>query len=395
MVQKKNSLTKEVIIIFVVGLLVFGLYHHFSKPNKKLASASIPPRPVKTAKAITKDVDLYIESFGTLKGDKSVNIISQVTGKIKKIHFDEGDRIKKGQLLISIDDNTYQTNLESAQAALKEDTANLKLKQDALRRHEILYNKKLISEYDFEKYKTDVAAAEAAVDIDKANIKTAQINLDYCHITSPIDGVAGKNKLDPGNVITANSGPTLVNIKTINPLSVDFTITERYLSAIRDAMKNGKLKVIIKPDDIDDEQYEGYLKAIDNSVDTSTGTILLTAKIPNDNRDLWPGQFVNVKLIIGMSKNAVLVPYTAVQLGQKGNYLFLITQNNTAKLVDEIKTGIRDGDNIIIKGDKIKAGDTVVIEGQMGLSPGASVIDITDEPQSQDVSKTKPAEDKK
>lgn len=395
MVQKKNSLTKEVIIIFAVGLLAFGLYHHFSKPEKKQASLAMPPRPVKTAQAINKDVDLYIESFGTLKGNKSVNIVSQVTGQIKEIHFDEGDHIKKGQLLISIDDSTYQTDLESAQASLKEDTANLKLKQDALRRNKILYNKKLISEYDFEKYKTDVAAAEAAVDIDKAKIKTAQINLDYCHITSPIDGVAGKNKLDPGNVITANSGPTLVNIKTINPLSVDFTITEKYLSAIRDAMKNGKLKVIIKPDDIDDKEYKGYLKAIDNSVDASTGTILLTATIPNDNRELWPGQFTNVKLIIGMSKNAVLVPYAAVQLGQKGNYVFLITEDNKAKLVDGIDTGIRDGDNIIVKGDKIKAGDTVVIEGQMGLSPGATIVDITNEPQSQDVSKAKPAKDKK
>jgi multidrug efflux system membrane fusion protein len=160
-------------------------------------------------------------------------------------------------------------------------------------------------------------------------------------------------------------------------------------------MKNGKLKVIIKPDDIDDKEYKGYLKAIDNSVDASTGTILLTATIPNDNRELWPGQFTNVKLIIGMSKNAVLVPYAAVQLGQKGNYVFLITEDNKAKLVDGIDTGIRDGDNIIVKGDKIKAGDTVVIEGQMGLSPGATIVDITNEPQSQDVSKAKPAKDKK
>jgi multidrug efflux system membrane fusion protein len=391
---KYTSLLKKILGLALVFLVAYFIYAHI-ETSKKKPESTIPPRPVKTAKAVTKDVDLYIESFGTLSGNKSVNIVSQVTGQIEAIHFDEGDKIKKGQLLISIDDKSYQADIESAQAALEEDMASLKLKEDALKRNELLYNKKLISDFDFEKFKTDVVAAQAAVGVDEANLKTAQINLDYCKITSPINGVAGKNKLDPGNVVTANSGPTLVNIKTIDPLSVDFTITERYLSAIRDAMKSGKLNVIIRPDDIQEKEYSGYLKAIDNSVDTDSGTILLTADVPNDNRELWPGQFVKVKLIIGMQKEAVLVPYTAIQLGQNGNYIFVISKDNEAELRDKIQTGIRSGDNIVIKDGGVKSGETVVIEGQMGLAPGAPVVDITNEAESQDISKTPSTKAKK
>jgi multidrug efflux system membrane fusion protein len=393
MPSKYSSLLKKIIGLALIFLLAYFIYSHIKAAKKEPVSA-IPPRPVKTAKAEIKDVDLYIESFGTLSGDKSVNVVSQVTGQIEAIHFDEGDKVKKGQLLISIDDKTYQADIDSAQAALEEDMANLKLKEDALKRNKLLYDKKLISDFDFEKYKTDVAAAQAAVAVDEAKIKAAQINLDYCKITSPIEGVAGKNKLDPGNVISANSGPTLVNIKTINPLSVDFTITERYLSAIRDAMKAGKLKVVIKPDDIEQKEFGGYLKAIDNSVDTDSGTILLTADVPNDDKELWPGQFVKVKLIIGMQKDAILVPYSAVQLGQNGNYIFVISKDNKADLRDKVETGIRDGDDIVIKSG-IDSGETVVIEGQMGLAPGASVVDITDEAESQDVSKTPATKAKK
>ena len=373
--KKGITLHKIFALLIIIGLVYFIILHF--KAEKKAPAPTMPPRPVKTAKAFTKSVDNYIESFGNLSADQSVDIISQVTGQIKEIKFCEGDIVEKGQLLVVIDEATYKAELDKDEAALTQDKIDLALKKDALKRNQQLFEKKLISEFDFEKYKSDVAAAEAALKMDNANIESAKINLAYCQITSPIDGVAGKKPVDAGNIVTANQGPKLGNIKTIDPLSIYFTISERYLSILREAMAKGQLKVTIKPDDYSQKEYEGFLKAIDNIVDNDTGTISLKAKIPNKTKELWPGQFVRVKLVINIADNAVLVPYEAIQLGQNGDYIYVITDDK-AEIRDSLETGIRDGDNIVVK-DKIKAGETVVTVGQMGLAPGVLVVDITEE----------------
>ena len=373
--KKGITLHKIFALLIIIGLVYFIILHF--KAEKKAPAPTMPPRPVKTAKAFTKSVDNYIESFGNLSADQSVDIISQVTGQIKEIKFCEGDIVKKGQLLVIIDEATYKAELDKDEAALMQDKIDLALKKDALKRNQQLFEKKLISEFDFEKYKSDVAAAEAALKMDNANIESAKINLSYCKITSPIDGVAGKKLVDAGNIVTANQGPKLSNIKTIDPLSINFTISERYLSILREAMAKGQLKVTIKPDDYSQKEYEGVLKAIDNIVDNDTGTISLKAKIPNEAKELWPGQFVRVRLVINIADNAILIPYEAIQLGQNGDYIYVITDGK-AEIRDSLETGIRDGDNIVVK-DKIKAGETVVTVGQMGLAPGVPVVDITEE----------------
>ena len=373
--KKGITLHKIFALLIVIGIVYFTILHF--KAEKKAPAPTMPPRPVKTAKAFTKNVDNYIDSFGNLSADQSVDIISQVTGQIKEIRFCEGDIIKKGQLLVIIDEATCKAELDKDEAALEQDKIDLALKKDALKRNQQLFEKKLISEFDFEKYKSDVAAAEAALKMDNANIESAKINLSYCKITSPIDGVAGKKLVDAGNIVTANQGPKLSNIKTIDPLSINFTISERYLSILREAMAKGQLKVTIMPDDYSQKEYEGVLKAIDNVVDNDTGTISLKAKIPNETKELWPGQFVRVKLVINIADNAVLVPYEAIQLGQNGDYIYVIT-NGKAEIRDSLETGIRDGDNIVVK-NKIKTGETVVTVGQMGLAPGVPVVDITEE----------------
>jgi len=373
--KKGITLHKIFALLIIIGLVYFIILHF--KAEKKAPAPTMPPRPVKTAKAFTKSVDNYIESFGNLSADQSVDIISQVTGQIKEIKFCEGDIVEKGQLLVVIDEATYKAELDKDEAALTQDKIDLALKKDALKRNQQLFEKKLISEFDFEKYKSDVAAAEAALKMDNANIESAKINLSYCKITSPIDGVAGKKLVDAGNIVTANQGPKLSNIKTIDPLSINFTISERYLSILREAMAKGQLKVTIKPDDYSQKEYEGVLKAIDNIVDNDTGTISLKAQIPNQTKELWPGQFVRVKLVINIADNAVLVPYEAIQLGQNGDYIYVITDGK-AEIRDSLETGIRDGDNIVVK-NKIKTGETVVTVGQMGLAPGVPVVDITEE----------------
>jgi multidrug efflux system membrane fusion protein len=366
--KKPGKLMKAIIIacVIVAGFLLFkGCF-------AKKPVAQMPPRPVNIGVAFQKDAPVYLESFGTLYSLYDVDIKSQVTGQIKEINFVEGSEVKKQDLLFTIDPAPFQAHLDKARAALNQDLADLKLKKVTFERNKVLFEKQLISKQDFDKYTADLASAEAQVTLDNAEVELAKINLDYCYIRSPVDGLSGKHQVDIGNIVTANEGPTLVNIKAIDELYVDFTVTETDLDRVRKAMKEGVLKVEISTDD-SGKVYSGDLSFLDNAVDNTTGTFLLRAITSNKNRDLWAGQFVTVRLILGIEKNATQVPYDAVQLGQKGSYLFVVTPDNKADL-RIVKIGNRQQENIVIE-EGIKPGEKVVTAGQLGLSPGALVID--------------------
>ncbi|MDD5226150.1 MAG: efflux RND transporter periplasmic adaptor subunit [Candidatus Omnitrophica bacterium] len=334
----------------------------------------MPPRPVQTAVAVQKDVPYYIEAFGNLTPLMNVDIKSQVTGKILEADFTEGQRVALGDLLFSIDPAEYQAELEKSQAALKVDTVDLKMKKDTLERNRPLVGKELVSLQDFEKYQTDVDSEEAQITLDEANVALAQINLNYCSIKSPVNGIIGKRLVDPGNIVLANNGPALANIKTIDTLYVDFTVTDRQLADIRKAMATGILKVEVRVPDEGAKVYSGKLKLIENSVDNTTGTISLRAIVPNEGNALWAGQFVYARLILGIEKNAVLIPYAASQMGQKGTFAFVVMPGNKVDL-RILQTGSRQDDDIVVE-KGIAAGEKVVTVGQMGLSHGASVLEI-------------------
>ena len=333
----------------------------------------MPPRPVQTAVAIQKDVPFYIESFGSLAALVNVDIKSQVTGKILQAHFKQGQRVAEGDLLFTIDPAEYKASLDKAQAVVRADDVDMKMKKDTLERNRGLASKELVSQQDFEKYETDVEAAEAKTTLDKAEMVLAQINLDYCSIKSPVNGVTGKVLVDPGNIVLANNGPTLANVKAIDTLYVDFSVTDRQLQAIRSAMAAGILKAEVRVPD-DGKSYVGELKLIENAIDNTTGTISLRAIVPNEGNALWAGQFVYVKLILGIQKDAVLIPYAAAQLGQKGIFTFVVTPEGKADL-RILKVGSRQGDDIVVE-DGVKKDEKVVTVGQMGLSPGMSVKEI-------------------
>lgn len=367
----------------VVLLIIFLAVFFISKLIKKPVRTMIPPRSVETALAEKKDVIIFIESFGNLNSPNNVDIKSQVTGQIKEAHFKEGDLVKAGDMLFTIDPSQYKAQLERAEAALIQDLAKLKLNQDTVERNRKLLEKELISQQDFDKLQTDVTSAEASVKTDNANIDLAKINLNYCYIASPIEGVTGKQQVDPGNIVAANTGPTLVNVKTIDPLYIDFTIPERDLVTVRKAMSEGRLKVVITlekgtgtaQDDLqkDGNSYDGELHFLDNAVDNKTGTVMLRAIAPNHDSKLWPGQFVTVRLHLAVKKDAVVVPYEAVQIGQQGNYVFVVTPDKKADLRN-VTVGNKEDDHIIIE-DGIKAGETVVTVGQMGLRPGTPIAE--------------------
>ncbi len=379
-----GKLIKYAVWIGLALLLTLGIVKGCSR---KPAVQKIPPKPVKAEKSVKQDVDVFIESFGSLYSPYDVNIMSQVTGEIKEVHFKDGDVVKKGDMLFTIDPSQYKATLDKAEAQLIQDLANLKLNKDTLERNRKLFAKELISQQAFEQYETNVTSNEATIKLDNANIDLAKINLGYCYISSPIDGVCGKRQVDPGNIVTANNGPVLVNVKTIDPLYVDFTVPEIKLDDIRDAMSKGQLKVVITVDksfknvdargeaDTIGKAHEGELHFLDNAVDNTTGTILLRAVMPNSDRSLWAGQFVRVRLILAKKQNAVLIPYESMQTGQKNgmlyNYVFVVTPDNKAKSKD-ITTSEKIDDHIVVESG-LSAGENVVTAGQMGLREGMDV----------------------
>lgn len=374
-----NAILKILKYVFWIGLVLAATFLIVKGCSRKPPEKKILPKIVKATKAEQRDADIFIESFGNLYSPYNVNIMSQVTGEIKEVHFKDGDIVKKGDMLFTIDPSQYKATLEKAEAQLIQDLANLKLNKDTLERNRTLLDKELISQQDFEKYETNVTSNEAMIKFDNANIDLANINLGYCYIASPIDGICGKRQVDPGNIVMANNGPTLVNIKTIDPLYVDFTIPERDLDNIRDAMSKSQLKVLITVEkegqNSDADSHEGELHFLDNSIDNTTGTILLRAVVPNSDTGLWAGQFVRVRLILRKKQNAVMIPYEAMQVGQKEgalyNYVFVVTPGNKAEQ-REITAGNKIDDHIIVE-KGLKAGEVVVTAGQMGLRPGADV----------------------
>ncbi|MGD2279462.1 MAG: efflux RND transporter periplasmic adaptor subunit [Candidatus Omnitrophota bacterium] len=363
-----EKLVKSVAVILAVLVVTMQIRGCIAERRKH----AVHPRPVQVATAVKKDVPIYIDSFGTLTSINSADVKAQVTGEVKEVHFKEGDKLEKGDLLFVIDPDPYQALLKEAEAALAGDLADFKLKKDTYERNKELFGQGLISKQEYEGYLTEMAAAEAKVELDKANVKTAKINLNYCYITSPVKGLAGKRQVDIGNVVPANTGPTLVNVKTMEELYVDFTVPEGEIGAVRESMAAQKPKVRITIEGQENGSFEGELDFIDNTIDDVTGTVSLRATIPNEEQKLWPGQFARVRLILGTEKGAVIVPFTAVQLGKKGYYAFVINRKKRADL-RLVTVGSREGNDIIVK-TGIKAGETVVTAGQMGLAPGLPVV---------------------
>ncbi len=368
---RDKRLIRRTILILVCVFLMLHVRSCLLEKKKK----EIPPRPVQTALAVQKDVPVYITSFGTLDADTSVDIKSQVTGKIKEIHFKEGDDVKEGDLLFVIDPDPYKAALDKAEASLAQAKVDHKLKKDTLQRNKLLFEKELISQQDFEQYQTDADAAEAEVKLDEANVETAKINLDYCYIHSPLDGVTGRKDGDVGDLVTANSDQVLVSVKDIDLIDVDFTVPERNFPQVMKAGKNGKLKIEVIVEGDDGTSYTGELSYYDNTVDETTGTVFLEGIVANPERKLWPGQFVTVSLLVDTVEGATVVPYESVQLGKQGSYLFVVTDENKADL-RIVKAGAKDGNDLVIE-KGVEVGEKVVTTGQMGLSPGIPVVDAS------------------
>ena len=368
----KKLFKKIILIMFCSSILLL------SSCEKKQQERTEVVRPVHVGKAIKMNVPVYIQSFGYLTAKNNIDIESQVTGKILSCYFQQGQEVNKGDLLFTIDPRMYQSQLDQAKANLNQDKADLKLKQFIVNKDKNLEQHGAIAHQDYYQLLTDLEKLKAKISGDKAIVENNEIMLDYCKIKSPIDGITGVRQIDPGNIVMGNSGPTLVNIKTVNPLYLDFTIPENNLFRLENAMDNKKLKVLVFVDEFGMKKptagnmYVGTLEFFDNSIDHETGTIFLRAIVSNKNKELWPGQFVRLFLILDNIDNAVLVPYQAVNQGLNGDYIFTVDKNNRAQL-HYVKAGLKEDSYIVINDKNVEPGDKIVTVGQMGLEPNVKV----------------------
>jgi multidrug efflux system membrane fusion protein len=335
--------------------------------------ASLPPaaKNVLVTKVQAMDVPVQLHEFGRLSSPESVNIQPQVSGRITEVHFVEGQEVKKGDLLFVIDPRPFQADLEQSQGQLKSDQAQLALNERNLQRDEQIGQQRFVSAQQIDTDRAQVENLQGAVAKDQAAIDLAKLNLEYCYVRAPNEGRTGRRLVDPGNYV-ATGGATLVNIQLQDPVYVDFTISENDLAQLRKNMRQGKtLTVEVLTPSKPEIVKTGKLTFLDNSVSTQSGTALLRATIPNPDRYLWPGQYVNVTLNLQILKDALVVPSQTVQMGGKGTYLFAVKPDNTAEQ-RPVTQGVRYQDLVVVS-QGVTAGENVVVEGQLALGNGMKV----------------------
>jgi multidrug efflux system membrane fusion protein len=357
------------------ALLLLPLVFVFVSCNRSKAQAASPAAPppplVSVTQARAQDVPHYLDEIGRNTAFESVNVMPQVAGRITERHFQDGDNLRRGQLLFVIDPSPFKAQLDSAKANLAQAEAALELAKVQFARDQELVGTRAISKQDYDTKKSTVDQSAAQVEAAKAAIETAQINLDYCYIHSPIDGRAGARLVDAGNVVQANT-TSLLSIQRIDPIYANFTITEVDLPEVQKEMSRGTLKALVRlPGDPENNARPGKVEFLDNAVQNATGTVNLRATISNLDRHFWPGQFVNVKLVLDTQKNAVLVPSQATQISQQGPFVFVIKSDDTADL-RRVTLGQPQGSDVVITGGLV-AGEQVVLAGQLLVRPGGKV----------------------
>ncbi len=328
--------------------------------------------PVLAAIATAEDFPIIVRGIGSVVAFNTVSVKSRVDGNIVKIAFTEGQPVNAGDLLVQIDPRPYQTQLAQSQANKAKDEANLENARRDLDRDALLLKDQLAAtQQQYDTQRALVAQLEAAVQSDEAQIDAAKLNIAYSTITSPISGITGLRLLDIGNLVQASAGTPLVIVTQIQPIYVTFTVQERNLDRIRQAMAQHQLSALAFNGDDSQQLSQGVLELVNNTVDQSTGTVTLKAQFANQIERLWPGEFINAHLVLDVVQNGVTVPAAAVQMGATGPFVYVIREDST---VEARPVKITDVDkNTALIGNGLKAGDNVVVSGQINLVPGVKV----------------------
>jgi len=327
--------------------------------------------PVTVATVIQKNMPVQLAATGTVEAYATVSIRAQVGGVITKVSFTQGQDVKQGDPLFTIDPRPLEAALKQAEANLQRDTAQLQNSREQARRYAELVKKQYVSQEQFDQIKTTADALESVVDADKAAVENAKVQLSYCYIFAPVDGRTGSLQLNQGNLVRTNDATPLVVINQVNPIYVTFSLPEGNLPEIKARMAQSSLKVLAILPQSPDNPEQGTLTFVDNAVDATTGTIKFKGTFANAGRRLWPGQFVKVLLNLSEQPNAVVIPFQAIQSGQDTQLVFVVKPDRTVEVRPVVVSRTLNGEAVVDKG--LKPGETIVTDGQFLLSQGTRV----------------------
>jgi multidrug efflux system membrane fusion protein len=364
-----------VVIALISATAIWWMRAHTRAPDKKAVGpgrGELPPVPVVAGVVARKDVPIYLDGLGTVQAYNTVMVRARVDGQVERVAFVEGQDVHVGDLLVQIDAAPFQAALDQALAKKGQDEAQLANAQVDLKRYGDLLADEGVTQQVYDTQKALVNQLEAAVKADEAAVESARVQLSYTTITSPIEGRTGIRQIDQGNIVHPGDANGLVVITQLRPVSVVFTLPEQTLGRIHKQLSvTPELTILAVGRDNTNVLSEGELSVIDNQIDTSTGTIKLKATFPNSDLSLWPGQFVNARLRLSVSKDSAVVPASVVQRGPEGPFAFVIKEGQTVE-IRPIKVGqIEQGEALIEEG--LKPGEQVVVDGQYRLQKGSKI----------------------
>ena len=362
-------------LIAIAAILVAGavtIYLHLNSGKKQSARAGgMPSLPVSTVTATAGDIGVYVSALGTVTPLNTVSVTARVAGQISKVEYQEGQLAHVGDPLVEIDPVPYQAAVTQAEGQLARDQAQLELAQVNLQRDTNLLNKGVISKQEFDTQTATDHQSEGAVKLDQGNLDQAKANLSYTHITSPIDGRVGLRLVDPGNIVQANGTTPLVVITQLQPITVEFNVSEDSVPQIMEAIHSGRQLEVDAYDRAGQKKLAtGKVESFNSQIDTTTGTLRLRATFKNDDAVLFPNQFVNVQLLVDTHRGVILLPNNAIQRNDNGAFVYLVQPNQTAAL-KPITVGTTDGNTSEVQG--LQPGSIVAADSFNRLSDGTKV----------------------
>jgi len=378
-----NNINKASRIVTILGAALFFLVACSEGGSTQPSSERPrPSAPVTVATVVQRDVPIEINSIGNVEAYATVPLKSRVSGPIIAVKFQEGQEVKEGDLMFTIDPLPYQVALKQAQAQLARDSALARKAQADLRRNAALVDKDMVSRQEYDQLKATADSLEATVKADQALVENARLQLEYCAIKAPISGRTGTLEAPRGTLVKASDdNKSLVTITQIQPVFVSFTVPEQFFGPINQTLAAGQLAVAVRPSggSAGSTAVTGKVTFLDNTVDVSTGTIRLKATFANEDRRLWPGQFVTVALRLGVQSGAMVIPNQAIQVGQAGPYVFVVGVDSKVELRPVTVSRTVGDRSIIAQG--LRPGEKVVTDGQLNLVPGTQAT-IRDQDQS-------------
>lgn len=353
----------------LTGAIALGTACHPKEPDSK--GGGKREALVSVATVQERDVPLQIRSIGNVEAYSSVAVRAVIGGQLQGVHFQQGQDVKKGDRLFTLDSRPLQAALAQAEAALARDVAQERNAAEQLRRYAALYREGGVSQEQYDQFRTTLASLQATVQAGRANVENARVQLGYATLTAPVSGRTGTLQITEGNLVRANDTTPLVVINQVSPLYVTFSLPQKDLEPVTRYQAKGRLKVEAALPGSDQFTEEGALTFIENAIDPTTGTIKLRATFENSARRLWPGQFVKVAMTLTTLSKAVVVPAKAVQTSQQGLFVYVARPDDTAEARPVVSGQSSDGQTVIEEG--LKPGEQVVTDGQLQLRPGAPI----------------------